>query len=175
MATVQKITPFLWFADQAEEAAKYYAGIFKSSKITRTTRYPEAGKETHGRPPGSVMVVDFELEGQKFTALNGGPVFTFNESVSFMVQCKDQKEIDYYWEKLGAGGDPAAQQCGWLKDKYGLSWQIVPADMDRLFEDDKSGGAQRAMIAMLKMKKLDIAELERAYEGKGEPAAAGGR
>jgi predicted 3-demethylubiquinone-9 3-methyltransferase (glyoxalase superfamily) len=175
MPNTQKISPFLWFADQAEEAAKYYTGIFKNSKMTRTTRYPEAGKETHGRPPGSVMVVDFELEGQKFTALNGGPLFKFNESVSFMVQCKDQKEIDYYWEKLGAGGDPAAQQCGWLKDKFGLSWQIVPADMDRLFEDDKSGGAQRAMMAMLKMKKLDIAELERAYAGKGEPAPAVGR
>jgi predicted 3-demethylubiquinone-9 3-methyltransferase (glyoxalase superfamily) len=175
MANVQKISPFLWFADQAEEAAKYYCGIFKNSKITRTTRYTETGKEQHGRPPGSVMVVDFELEGQRFSALNGGPVFKFNESVSFMVNCKDQQEIDYYWEKLGAGGDPAAQQCGWLKDKYGLSWQIVPDSVTRFFEDDKSDGAQRAMNAMLKMKKMDIAEMERAYQGKDEPATAGRR
>lgn len=175
MANVQKITPFLWFADQAEEAAKYYCGIFKNSKIIRTSRYTEAGKEAHGRPPGSVMVVNFELEGQKFSALNGGPVFKFNESISFTVHCKDQKEIDFYWEKLGAGGDPAAQQCGWVKDKYGLSWQITPEAMDKFFEDEKSGGAQRAMLAMLSMKKLDIAELERAYQGKGEPATAGRR
>ena len=175
MASVQKITPFLWFDSQAEEAAKYYCSIFKNSRITRTSRYTEAGKEVHGRAPGSVMVVDFELEGQGFSALNGGPHFKFNEAISLMVHCKDQKEIDYYWEKLGAGGDPAAQQCGWVKDKYGLSWQIYPDAMNRMFEDDKSGGAQRAMNAMLKMKKLDIAEMERAYEGKGEPAAAGRR
>ena len=175
MASEQKITPFLWFDSQAEEAAKYYCSIFKNSRITRTSRYTEAGKEVHGRAPGSVMVVDFELEGQGFSALNGGPHFKFNEAISLMVHCKDQKEIDYYWEKLGAGGDPAAQQCGWVKDKYGLSWQIYPDAMDRMFEDDKSGGAQRAMNAMLKMKKLDIAEMERAYEGKGEPAAAGRR
>ncbi len=175
MPNVQKISPFLWFADQAEEAARYYTGIFKNSKITRISRYPEAGKEVHRRPPGSVMVVDFELEGQKFSALNGGPAFTFNESVSLMIHCKDQKEIDYYWEKLGAGGDPKAQACGWLKDKYGLSWQVVPDSLDRMFEDDESGGAQRAFAAMLKMKKLDIAEMERAYKGEGEPAEAGRR
>jgi predicted 3-demethylubiquinone-9 3-methyltransferase (glyoxalase superfamily) len=175
MANVQKITPFLWFADEAEEAAKYYCGIFKNSKITRTTHYTEAGKEVHKRPPGSVMVVDFELEGQKFNALNGGPHFKFNEAISLMVNCKDQKEIDYYWEKLGAGGDPAAQQCGWLKDKYGLSWQIVPESWNKFYEDETSGGAQRAMNAMLKMKKLDIAEMERAYKGEGEPAGAGRR
>jgi predicted 3-demethylubiquinone-9 3-methyltransferase (glyoxalase superfamily) len=175
MAHVQKITPFLWFADQAEEAAKYYCSIFKNSKITRTSRYPEAGKEVHRRTPGSVMVVDFELEGQQFSALNGGPAFKFNEAISLMVHCKDQTEIDYYWEKLGAGGDPNAQQCGWLKDKYGLSWQIVPDSVNKFFEDDNSAGAQRAMNAMLTMKKMDIAEMERAYKGEGEPAAAGRR
>jgi predicted 3-demethylubiquinone-9 3-methyltransferase (glyoxalase superfamily) len=175
MASVQKITPFLWFADQAEEAAKYYCSIFKNSKITRTSRYPEAGKEVHRRTPGSVMVVDFELEGQQFSALNGGPAFKFTEAISLMVNCKDQKEIDYYWEKLGAGGDPNAQQCGWLKDKYGLSWQIAPDSVNKYFDDSNSAGAQRAMNAMLKMKKMDIAEMERAYRGEGEPAGAGRR
>ncbi len=175
MANVQKITPFLWFDDQAEEAAKYYCGIFKNSKITKTSRYTEAGKEVHRRPPGSVMVVDFELEGRGSRALNGGPVFKFNEAISLMVHCEDQKEIDYYWEKLGAGGDPSAQQCGWLKDKYGLSWQIYPEVMDKFFEDSKSAGAQRAFNAMLTMKKMDIAALERAYKGEGEPATAGRR
>jgi predicted 3-demethylubiquinone-9 3-methyltransferase (glyoxalase superfamily) len=165
MATTQRITPCLWFADEAEEAARYYTGIFPSSRITTITRYGTAGFETHGRPAGSVMTVVFELDGQSFTALNGGPVFTFNEAVSFQVSCATQEEIDDYWEKLGAGGDPKAQQCGWLKDRYGLSWQIVPSIMDELFADAESPGAQRAMEAMLRMKKLDIDALRRAHDG----------
>lgn len=162
----QRISPCLWFAGQAEEAAKYYVGIFKNSRIATVTRYGEAGKEAHGRPPGSVMTVVFELDGQSFMALNGGPAFTFNEAVSLMVNCETQQEIDYYWDKLSAGGDPKAQMCGWLKDKYGLSWQIVPKDFDKFYKDEKSAGAARTMNAMLKMKKLDMGALERAYEGK---------
>ena len=159
----QRISPCLWFADEAETAARYYCEIFKNSRITRVTRYSEAGKEVHGRPPGSVMVVAFELDGQTFTALNGGPVFKFNEAISLTVNCATQIEIDYYWDKLSAEGDPKAQQCGWLKDKFGLSWQVVPDFMDDLFKDENSPGAKRAMDAMLKMKKIDIAELRRAY------------
>jgi predicted 3-demethylubiquinone-9 3-methyltransferase (glyoxalase superfamily) len=169
----QRITPCLWFADEAEEAARFYAGIFKNSRITTITRYGSAGFEVHGRPAGSVMVVQFELDGQTFTALNGGPHFKFNEAISLQVNCDTQQEIDYYWEKLGAGGDPKAQQCGWLKDRYGLSWQVVPTVMDEMFEDETSPGAQRAMEAMLRMKKIDIAELRRAYEGAARPAGAG--
>jgi predicted 3-demethylubiquinone-9 3-methyltransferase (glyoxalase superfamily) len=168
----QRITPCLWFSDEGEEAARFYTGIFKNSRITRTTRYGEAGQEVHGRLPGSVMVVQFELDGQTFTALNGGPHFKFNEAISLQVYCDSQKEIDYYWEKLGAGGDPKAQQCGWLKDRYGLSWQVVPADMDEMFEDEKSPEAARVMEAMLRMKKIDIAELRRAYEGAATPAGS---
>jgi predicted 3-demethylubiquinone-9 3-methyltransferase (glyoxalase superfamily) len=163
--TRQRITPCLWFADEAEEAARFYTGIFKNSRITTITRYGSAGHEVHGRPAGSVMVVVFELDGQTFTALNGGPLFKFNEAISLQVNCETQEEIDYYWEKLSAGGDPQAQQCGWLKDRYGLSWQVVPSNMDELFKHDGSPGAERAMEAMLRMKKIDIAELRRAYEG----------
>ena len=169
MATLKRITPCLWFDDQGEEAARFYTGIFRNSRITSITRYPEAGQEVHGKPPGSVMVVAFELDGTAFTALNGGPAFTFNEAVSLQVNCESQDEIDYYWEKLSAGGDPKAQVCGWLKDRYGLSWQVVPTAMDEMMEDHQSPGAQRAMEAMLGMKKIDIAELQRAYGG----AAAG--
>lgn len=163
--TTQRISPCLWFADEAEDAATFYTGIFKNSRITGITRYGSAGYEIHRRPAGSVMMVAFELDGQSFTALNGGPVFKFNEAVSLQVNCKTQEEIDYYWEKLTAGGDPKAQQCGWLKDKFGLSWQVVPP-MDELFkQDERSPGAERAMEAMLQMKKIDIAALRRAYEG----------
>ena len=165
MSTTQKISPFLWFANEAEEAARFYVGIFKNSRIKAITRYGTAGFETHHRPAGSVMTVAFELDGQSFTALNGGPAFKFNEAISFVVTCTTQDEIDYFWEKLSAGGDPKAQQCGWLKDRYGLSWQIVPAMMDELFKEEQSPGAQRAMEAMLRMKKLDIAALRRAYNG----------
>jgi predicted 3-demethylubiquinone-9 3-methyltransferase (glyoxalase superfamily) len=166
MATVQRIAPFLWFADEAEDAARFYTGIFKNSRIKDVTRYSEAGFEQHRRPPGSAMVVSFELDGLPFSALNGGPAFKFNEAISFQVNCADQKEIDYYWEKLGAGGDPKARQCGWLKDKYGLSWQVVPSNMSEFFKDEKSGGAKRAMEAMLPMKKIDIETLRRAHDGK---------
>jgi predicted 3-demethylubiquinone-9 3-methyltransferase (glyoxalase superfamily) len=165
MTIAQKISPCLWFADEAEEAAAFYVGIFPNSRITKTTRYVDAGFEVHHRPAGSVMTVVFELDGQSFTALNGGPVFRFSEAVSFQVHCRDQEEIDFYWDRLSAGGDPAAQQCGWVKDRFGLSWQVVPAMMDELFPDPDSPGAKRAMEAMLRMKKLDIAALRRAYEG----------
>src|SRR5689334_10059287 len=127
MPITTRITPCLWFAEEAEAAAGFYTGIFPNSRVTAVSRYTEAGFEVHHRPAGSVMTVAFELDGQPFTALNGGPVFTFNEAVSLQVSCSDQAEIDYYWEQLGAGGDPKAQQCGWLKDRYGLSWQVVPA------------------------------------------------
>lgn len=162
---INKITPCLWFDDQAEEAARFYTSIFKNSKITTTAYYGEAGTEIHGRAAGSVMVVEFELDGQPFTALNGGPLFKFNEAVSLQIDCKTQEEVDYFWEKLGAGGDPEAQQCGWLKDKFGLSWQVVPTIMAELCKDPNSAKGQRAFQAMLGMKKLDIAELKRAYEG----------
>ena len=165
MAITQRISPCLWFADEAEEAAHFYVGIFPNSRITAVTRYPSAGFETHRRPAGSVMTVVFELDGQAFTALNGGPLFRFNEAVSLQVFCDTQEEIDYYWERLSAGGDPNAQQCGWLKDRYGLSWQVGSPDMDALFADATSPAAQRTMEAMLEMKKLDIAALRRAHDG----------
>ena len=160
---MQKITPCLWFDDAAEAAVKYYIGIFKQSKITRISYYGEAGREIHGRPPGSVMVIAFELDGQPFTALNGGPIFKFNEAVSFQIECDTQAEVDYFWEKLTAGGAAEAQQCGWLKDKFGISWQVVPRALPAMLGDPDSAKSQRAMQAMLQMKKLEIAALERAY------------
>jgi predicted 3-demethylubiquinone-9 3-methyltransferase (glyoxalase superfamily) len=166
MPFTQRIAPCLWFDSQAEEAAQFYVSIFKNSKVLGVSRYPKAGQEIHRRSPGSVMTVDFELDGQTFTALNGGPVFKFNEAVSFQIYCKTQEDIDYYWEKLSQGGDPKAQQCGWLKDKYGLSWQVVPAALPEIFKDHESPQAQRVMEAMLRMKKLDIRELERAAAGE---------
>lgn len=159
-----RITPCLWFDTQAEEAARFYTGIFPNSKIVAITRYPEAGQEVHGKPAGSVMTVLFELDGQTFTALNGGPHFKFTEAVSFQIECETQEEIDFYWEKLGAGGDPEALQCGWLKDRFGLSWQVIPKGMEKMYEDSSSSAAQRVMNAMLEMKKLEIDQLERAYE-----------
>ncbi|HUE90303.1 MAG TPA: VOC family protein [Vicinamibacterales bacterium] len=165
MSTVQKITPCLWFADQAEDAAAFYVGIFPNSRIKTVTRYGQAGQEIHGRPPGSVLTVDFELDGQPFTALNGGPVFTFNEAISLQVMCATQQDIDYYWDKLTPGGDPKAQQCGWLKDRFGVSWQVVPAGMADILNDPDRTRADRAMSALLGMKKPDMAELKRAYEG----------
>ena len=162
VSTGQRISPCLWFDSEAEEAAGFYTRIFKNSRIVRITRYGKAGFEIHHRPAGSVMVVVFELDGQELTALNGGPVFKFTEAISFQINCETQEEIDYYWEKLSAGGDPRAQQCGWLKDKYGLSWQVVPTMMAELFKNENSAKAQRAMEAMLQMKKLDIAKLEKA-------------
>lgn len=170
MSIKNRIRPCLWFDSQAEEAARYYVGIFKNAQINRIIRYGKAGLEVHGRPEGSVATVEFELDGQNFTALNGGPVFEFNEAVSLEIHCETQEEIDYYWEKLGAGGDPKAQQCGWLKDKFGLSWQVVPTELVEMIADEKSEAGQRAFEAMLHMKKLDIEELKRAYEG--EPSGA---
>jgi predicted 3-demethylubiquinone-9 3-methyltransferase (glyoxalase superfamily) len=163
--TPQRITPCLWFDNQAEEAANFYTGIFKNSKITHISRYGKAGQEVHGQKPGSVMVVAFELDGHGFTALNGGPVFKFNEAISFQVQCDSQEEIDDYWRKLSEGGDPKAQQCGWLKDKYGASWQIVPRVMGELMASGDATKSDRVMTAMLKMKKIDLAALKKAFAG----------
>lgn len=165
MPTVQRISPCLWFDNEAEQAAQYYTGIFKNSRIGTITRYGKAGFETHHQPAGSVMVVAFELDGQKFTALNGGPQFKFNEAISLQVNCETQKEIDYYWEKLSPAGDPKAQQCGWLKDKFGLSWQVVPTMMGEFFKNEDSAKSQRVMEVMLRMKKIDTAELDRARAG----------
>ena len=162
MLNKRKITPCLWFDDQGEDAANFYVGIFKDSRIGTISRYGEAGKEVHGRPPGSVMTVAFELEGQPFTALNGGPQFKFSEAISFQINCETQAEVDHYWDKLSEGGDPKAQACGWLKDKFGLSWQVVPTALPRLFSDPDRAKAGRVMNAMLKMKKIDIATLENA-------------
>jgi predicted 3-demethylubiquinone-9 3-methyltransferase (glyoxalase superfamily) len=159
------ITPCLWFDHQAEEAANFYLSIFPRSKIVAISRYSEVGFEHHGRKAGSVMSVAFELDGQSFTALNGGPVFKFNEAVSLQVACETQAEVDRYWSKLSAGGDPSAQQCGWLKDKFGVSWQIVPNVLVDMMTDPDTAKSQRATQAMFQMKKLDIAALERAYAG----------
>lgn len=163
---MQKITPCLWFDDEAEEAAKFYASIFKNSKVGDVTHYGKEGYEIHGREEGSVLTVDFEIEGQKFVALNGGPIFKFNEAVSFQVHCETQEEVDYYWEKLSEGGDEKAQQCGWLKDKYGLSWQIVPIVLIKMLKDKDTKKSERVMKVMLQMHKLDINLLVQAYEGK---------
>ena len=162
----QKIAPCLWFDNEAEEAAKYYASIFKNSRINRITHYGKAGYETHKRPAGSVMTVDFEIDGQPVTALNGGPEFRFSEAISLQIFCDTQQEIDQYWNALAAGGDPKAQICGWLKDKYGLSWQVVPKALPDMLTDHRSEKAGRVMEALLRMKKIDIAELERAAAGQ---------
>lgn len=162
---IHTITPCLWFDDQAEAAAHFYVGIFPNSKITTISRYGEAGKEVHGKEPGSVLTVGFELDGQGFTALNGGPIFTFTEAVSFQVTCDTQDELDYFWDRLSAGGDDNAKQCGWLKDRYGLSWQVVPSVLVAMLTDSDTTRAQRAFTAMLQMKKLDIAALKKAFDG----------
>src|SRR3954470_24110861 len=167
MADVQKIAPCLWFDSQAEQAAMFYVSIFKNSRLGAVTRFGKEGFEVHGRPEGMAMTVTFFLEGHEFTALNGGPHFKFNEAVSFVVNCDTQAEIDYFWDKLGAGGDPKARQCGWLKDKYGLSWQIVPKALQEMFKSGVSPKSERAMKAMLQMKKLDLAALQKAYDGVG--------
>ncbi|MDB5926225.1 MAG: 3-demethylubiquinone-9 3-methyltransferase [Betaproteobacteria bacterium] len=165
MQISQKISPCLWFDNQAEQAANFYISIFKNSKIIQILRYGEVGQEVHGRPPGSVMTVAFELDGQMFTGLNGGPIFKFNEAVSFQVYCDTQKEVDHYWDKLSAGGDEKAQQCGWLKDKYGLSWQVVPRVLIDMVTDSDAQKSQRVFGAMLQMKKIDIEKLNKAYAG----------
>jgi predicted 3-demethylubiquinone-9 3-methyltransferase (glyoxalase superfamily) len=161
-----KITPCLWFDSQAEEAARYYTSIFKDAKIGNISRYGKEGHEIHGQPEGKVMTVEFEIGGQPFTALNGGPVFQFNEAISLQVPCETQEEADYYWDKLSEGGDEQAQQCGWLKDKYGLSWQVYPKELTDLVSDPDSAKSQRAMKAMLQMKKIDIKKIRQAYEGE---------
>lgn len=157
--TGQAFTTCLWFDTEGEEAANFYTSVFKDSKLGSISRYGEAGP----RPAGTVITVEFELNGQKFVALNGGPEFTFSEAISFQIPCADQDEIDYYWDRLTEGGQES--DCGWLKDKYGLSWQVVPAGMFELLSDPDPAKAQRAMKAMLAMKKLDIAALRRAYAG----------
>jgi len=162
---MQKITPFLWFDNQAEEAVKFYTSIFKDSKIGKITRYGEAGEKVAGRPSGSVMTIEFEVEGQKFTALNGGPQFKFNESISFVVNCGTQEEVDYFWDKLTADGGQESQ-CGWLKDKFGLSWQIVPTVLIDMLHDKDSRKSEHVMQAMLQMQKIDIKKLKAAYAGK---------
>jgi predicted 3-demethylubiquinone-9 3-methyltransferase (glyoxalase superfamily) len=162
---MQKITPFLWFDNQDEEAVKFYTAIFKNSKVEKITRYGESAEKAAGRPAGSVMTVEFELEGQKFTALNGGPVFKFNESISFVANCKTQEEVDYFWEKLTADGGQEIE-CGWLKDKFGVSWQIVPTVLIEMLHDKDEAKAERVMKAMLQMHKLDIKTLKDACAGK---------
>jgi len=164
MAMRQKITPFLWFESQAEEAAAFYTSIFQNSRILATTRYDEAAARAAGRPVGSVLTVAFELEGQNFTALNGGPVFKFTEAISFVVNCEAQTEVDHYWDRLSAGGQEV--QCGWLKDRFGVSWQIVPSILPEMLQDRDPEKAKRVMAAMLMMKKLSIEGLKKAYEGR---------
>jgi len=163
---MNKITPCLWFDSEAEDAARFYTGIFPNSKITGISHYGEAGREVHGQPAGKVLTVAFELDGRPFTALNGGPQFKFNEAVSFQIPCRNQEEIDYYWDKLTAGGDARAQQCGWLKDRYGLSWQVFPAAVMDMLQDRDRKKADRVMQAIMEMRKMDLKALERAYAGQ---------
>ena len=158
-----RITPFLWFDDKAEEAAKFYTSIFKNSQIGKITRYDEEASKPTGRPPGSVMTVEFQLDGQNFVALNGGPVFKFTEAVSFVVNCETQNEVDYFWSKLSAGGEES--RCGWLRDKFGLSWQVVPVVLIEMLADKDTARAKRVMHAMLQMDKIDIPTLKKAYDG----------
>ena len=160
-----RILPCLWFNDAAEAAATFYTGVFPASRIVRVLRYDAASARQAGRPVGSVLSLEFELDGQPFTALNGGPLYRFNESISFVVQCENQQEIDHYWTALGDGGDPTAQQCGWLKDRFGVSWQVVPAALADWLGDADPARAARAMRAVLSMRKLDIAAIERARQG----------
>jgi predicted 3-demethylubiquinone-9 3-methyltransferase (glyoxalase superfamily) len=158
------ITPCLWFDTQAEEAAKFYCSIFKNSKITSVSRFPDAGQDVHGKPAGSVMVAAFELDGQPFTALNGGPQFKFDEAISFQVMCDTQAEVDHYWTALTKEGQEGP--CGWLKDKFGLSWQVVPSAIPKMMTDPDAKKSARVMNAFMKMKKLDLETLNRAYEGQ---------
>jgi len=166
MPTIQSIAPCLWFDNKAEEAVKFYTGIFKNSRIVKIALYGKTGQEIHGKPEGSVRTIAFELNGQTFTAMNGCPASKFNEAISLQVYCKNQEELDYYWEKLSEGGDKSAQQCGWLKDKYGISWQIVPSSLIDMITDQDSDKSDRVIDVMLHMKKLNINELKRAYLGK---------
>jgi predicted 3-demethylubiquinone-9 3-methyltransferase (glyoxalase superfamily) len=163
MAVSHNITPCLWFDSQGEEAAKHYTSIFKDSKIKSVSHYTSKGQDVHGKPPGSVLTVEFELEGRNFVALNGGPQFKFTEAVSFQVFCDSQDEVDHFWSKLGEGGEEGP--CGWVKDKFGLSWQVVPKVMMAMLMDTDRTKTNRAMKAMLQMRKLDIATLQKAYAG----------
>ncbi|MEO5999112.1 MAG: VOC family protein [Chitinophagaceae bacterium] len=163
MATIKKITANLWFDKQAEEAAKFYTSVFKNSKLGRITRYGKEGFDQHGMPEGTVMITEFWLAEQGFVALNGGPHFKFSEAISFIVNCETQEEVNYFWEKLSEGGDEKAQMCGWLKDKFGLSWQIVPTVLTDMISDADPEKAGNVMKALLQMKKLDIPTLEKAY------------
>lgn len=157
-----KITTNLWFDNQAEEAVKFYTGVFKNSSTGRSAHYGKEGFEVHGMAEGTVMTLEFELEGQSFLALNAGPHFKFNEAISFIINCDTQEEVDYYWEKLSEGGDPNAQMCGWLKDKFGVSWQVVPVILQELLTQDKTKAGQ-VMGAVMQMKKLDIQQIQEAY------------
>jgi predicted 3-demethylubiquinone-9 3-methyltransferase (glyoxalase superfamily) len=161
----QRITPFLWFDKQAEEAVNFYVSIFENARVLATTRYSKDASKASGQPEGSAMTVSFQLDGQDFTALNGGPHFKFNEAVSLVVNCRTQAEVDHFWNRLSEGGDPNAQQCGWLKDKYGVSWQIVPTELPKLLTDPDPAKAERVMKAMLQMKKIDVDALKRAAAG----------
>jgi predicted 3-demethylubiquinone-9 3-methyltransferase (glyoxalase superfamily) len=162
---MQKITPFLWFDHQAEEAAKFYTSVFKNSKVGRILRYDEATAKAAGGPVGSVLTIEFEIEGQKFTALNGGPQFKFNESVSFVVYCQTQAEVDYFWQKLTADGGQESE-CGWLRDKFGLSWQVTPTVLIEMLHDKDPKKSGRVMNAMMQMQKIDISKLKAAYAGE---------
>lgn len=164
----QRITPFLWFDTQAEEAANFYVSIFKNSRIKGVARYDGEAAQAAGRPKGSVMTVQLELDGQDFVALNGGPLFKFTEAVSFVVSCETQDEIDHFWKELSAGGQEV--QCGWLKDRFGISWQVVPTALGEMLEDPDPAKPKRVMAAIMKMTKLDLGELRRAYEGRAEPS-----
>jgi predicted 3-demethylubiquinone-9 3-methyltransferase (glyoxalase superfamily) len=166
---IQRITPFLWFDTQAEEAATFYVSVFPNSRVRGGARYNDEAAKAAGRPRGSVMTVRFELDGQEFIALNGGPIFTLTEAVSFVVNCESQAEVDHYWRALSAGGQPV--QGGWLKDRFGLSWQVVPTILGELLQDDHPEKAKRVMAALLTMTKIDIAALRRAYAGRSDPAA----
>jgi predicted 3-demethylubiquinone-9 3-methyltransferase (glyoxalase superfamily) len=165
MPVSPKIAPCLWFASEAEQAARFYVDIFPNSRIGKIARYGKAGFETHGQEPGTVLTVEFELDGQPFTALNGGPLFKFNEAVSLQILVDDQAENDFYWDRLTAGGDPKSQVCGWLKDRYGLSWQVVPRKMSGWMAENNER-SERVMSALLRMARLDFAALERAYQGR---------
>ena len=161
---MQRITPFLWFNNQAEQAVRFYTSIFKNSKIGKIARYDEAGEKVAGRPAGSVMTVEFQLEGQKYVGLNGGPHFKFSEAVSFIVNCENQEEVDHFWSKLSAGGEES--RCGWLKDKFGLSWQVVPIVLIEMLADKDVAKAKRVTHALLQMDKIHIPTLKKAYDGK---------
>jgi predicted 3-demethylubiquinone-9 3-methyltransferase (glyoxalase superfamily) len=165
MRLTQPITACLWFDKEGEEAARFYTSIFPNSHVGKISRYTEAGRDTHRQEPGSAMTVAFTLNGQPFTALNGGPVFRFTEAISFQVMCETQEEVDYYWNKLSAGGDPSAQQCGWLKDRFGVSWQVVPNALIEMMTSSEVAKAARATAAMMQMKKLDIDALRKAAAG----------